>query len=72
LNRKFLGIDKEKEYLEISKARKIEIENYLIAEKYKSKISGFNDKEQLNLFLVKEPVAQYKVNNIKGITNCSK
>jgi len=67
LNRKFLGIDKEKEYLDISKARKIEIENYLVAEKYKSKINGFNDKEQLTLFLMKEPDAEYIVENIKGI-----
>jgi len=69
LDRKFLGIDKEKEYLEISKARKTEIEDCLVAKKYKSKISGFSDEEQLNSFLVKEPVAEYAVEDIKGITS---
>lgn len=58
-NRKFLGIDKEKEYLEISKARKIEMEDTLNAEKYRSKISGFNNGEQLNSFLVRESGAEY-------------
>lgn len=69
LDRKFLGIDKEKEYLEISKSRKTEIEDCLVAKKYKSKISGFSDEEQLNSFLVKEPVAEYAVEDIKGITS---
>ena len=71
LDRKFLGIDKEKEYIEISKARKTEIEDCLVAKKYKSKISGFSDEEQLSSFLVKEPVAEYAVEYIKGITNRS-
>lgn len=60
-NRKFLGIDKEKEYLEISKARKMEIEDSFTAEKYRARISGFNNEEQLNSFLVREPGAEYKL-----------
>lgn len=40
LERKFLGIDKELDYIEISKARKHEIENICVAQKYKSKIQG--------------------------------
>ncbi len=72
LNRKFLGIDKEKEYLKISKARKSEIEDYLVAEKYRTKINGFSNEEQLKLFLVNEPITKYSVKYIKGITNsCS-
>ncbi len=59
LERRFLGIDKELEYLEISKARKKEIENINIAEKYKSKIKGFYNENQLNSFLIKEPQAEY-------------
>lgn len=69
LGRKFLGIDREKKYLGISKARIIEIENCLVAEKYKSKIKGFCYKEQLSSFLIKEPIAEYTVEFIKGITN---
>mgnify|MGYP002737537911 FL=1 len=60
LNRRFLGIDQEKEYLEISKNRKLEIDNPLIAAKYRQKIRGFNDQKQLDLFLVNEPEAEYK------------
>lgn len=37
-NRRFLGIDKELNFLEISKNRKLEIENYIIAENYQKKI----------------------------------
>jgi len=69
LERKFLGIDKELEYLVISEARKKEIENTDIAQKYKSKIQGFHDENELDLFLVKEPQTEYMVNDIKGITN---
>ena len=41
LERKFLGIDIEKKYLEISKNRKLEIENELIFYKYRNKIQKF-------------------------------
>ncbi|MEA3359633.1 MAG: site-specific DNA-methyltransferase [Thermodesulfobacteriota bacterium] len=71
LERKFLGIDRELEYLEISKARKKEIEDDNIAQMYKSKIKGFHRKNELDLFLIKEPQAEYIVNEIKGITNHS-
>jgi len=39
LNRRFVGIDNNLEYLEISKNRKLEIENQLVSEKYKTFIS---------------------------------
>ena len=54
LNRRFLGIDKELEFLEISKNRKLELENKPIAENYKAKIAGFIKKEQLTTFLQNE------------------
>lgn len=41
----------ETEFLEISKNRKLEIENPKIAESYRQKISGFNSKNELTLFL---------------------
>jgi len=54
LNRRFLGLDKEVEFLEISKNRKIEIENQAVAENYKAKIAGFIEKKQLSTLLRNE------------------
>ncbi|HPY76108.1 MAG TPA: site-specific DNA-methyltransferase [Planctomycetota bacterium] len=59
-NRRFLGIDKEKEFLEISKNRKLEIENKKTAESYRQKISGFSNKKELEFLLVKELEPKYK------------
>lgn len=59
-NRRFLGIDQEEEFLTISKNRKLEIENPKIATTYRQKIGGFNDKKELDLFLVQEPQTEYK------------
>ncbi len=61
-NRRFLGIDQEKEFLTISKDRKLEIENPKTAATYRQKISGFNDKNELELFLDNE---QKEANNIE-------
>lgn len=58
-NRRFLGIDQEKEFLQISKKRKKEIENDNIAATYRQKISGFNNKKELELFLAEEPEEEY-------------
>lgn len=58
-NRRFLGIDQEKEYLEMSKNRKIEIENPQITGKYRQKLAGFNDQTELDLFLANEPEPEY-------------
>ncbi len=63
LERKFLGIDIESEYLEISKCRKFEIENQIVFNKYRRKIQGFKEPEQLELYLAKENVVNYD-NNI--------
>lgn len=57
--RKFLGIDKEQEFLQISQNRKIEIENPIVAGNYKKKLGGFEIKNQLDLFLMQEPPAEY-------------
>ena len=62
INRRFLGIDLEAEYLEISKNRKIEIENPKTASLYKSKIKGFEKKKQLEVFIAEEPKAEYLTN----------
>ncbi|WP_407522310.1 site-specific DNA-methyltransferase [Lacibacter sp. MH-610] len=58
-NRRFLGIDKEEEFLNISKIRKKEIENLKIASEYRQKIGGFNNKKELELFLFEEAVSDY-------------
>ena len=55
LGRRYLGIDMETEFLEISKNRKLEIENVTIAESYRKKINGFETKKQLELYLTEEP-----------------
>ncbi len=69
LERKFLGIDIESEFLERSKKRKLEIENELTFNQYKSKIQGFSGPKQLEIYMAKEPKVEYSANGIKGITN---
>lgn len=58
-NRRFLGIDQEEEYLEMSKNRKLEIQHPQIAGKYRQKLAGFNNKKELELFLFKEKEEEY-------------
>ncbi|WP_298360304.1 site-specific DNA-methyltransferase [Runella sp.] len=53
-NRRFLGIDQETEFLEISIKRKQEIENEKTAELYRQKIAGFITKEQFSTFVHQE------------------
>jgi site-specific DNA-methyltransferase (adenine-specific) len=60
-NRRFLGIDKEIEYLRISKCRKLEIENLLLAELYRNRIGGFNTKQEFEQYLNSEPEVVPKV-----------
>ena len=60
INRRFLGIDQEKDFLKISQNRKLEIEDKLIAANYRQKINGFNNQKELDLFLVEEPRVEYK------------
>jgi len=59
LERRFLGMDLEEKYLEISKNRKLEIENSYIAGTYKSKIKGFQTDKQLSAFIANEPTPPY-------------
>ncbi|NLT51677.1 MAG: site-specific DNA-methyltransferase [Ignavibacteria bacterium] len=70
-NRKFLGIDKEEEFLKISKERKIEIENAQIFSNYRKKLNGFENKNQLELFLANEPKIGYgRSLDFEKITAC--
>lgn len=58
-NRRFLGIDKEVQYLEMGKNRKLEIQDFMVAAKYKQKLKGFNHRKELELFLSEEPEQDY-------------
>lgn len=58
--RKYLGIDQETEFLEISKNRKFEIENSSIAESYKKKIGAFTSDVDLQQLLFSEPDVEYE------------
>lgn len=58
-NRRFLGIDKERDFLMISERRKREIEDKKKSALYKQKLQGFNDTKELELFLLKEPQTAY-------------
>ncbi len=60
-NRRYLGIDMETEFLEISKNRKLEIENPSITALYKQKLRGFEDKKQLQFYLTEEPKPKERV-----------
>jgi len=64
LGRRYLGIDKEKEYLEISKERKLEIENPVTALLYQSKIRGFSKQSPLLDALAHEPEAEYLAHDL--------
>ncbi len=59
LGRRFLGIDMEEEFLNISRNRKLEIESPVTQRLFKEKINGFKTKQQLELFLLNEPASAY-------------
>jgi site-specific DNA-methyltransferase (adenine-specific) len=58
-NRKYLGIDKEIDFLEISKNRKTEIENFKTAEIYRKKIGIFVEENKQSALILQEPVSEY-------------
>lgn len=60
-NRRYLGIDMETDFLEISKNRKLEIEDSEIAETYRKKINGFEHKKQFQSYLADEPKPKEQV-----------
>lgn len=72
LNRGFVGIDKELDFLEISKARKKELENEHTRKIFLNKLKGFSKKHELTDYLLKEQETEYIItplyftkNNIK-------
>jgi len=59
LNRRFLGLELETEYLKIGKHRKLEIEDRNIFHKYQEKIQGIAKNSQHHLNLLHEPQSEY-------------
>ena len=51
LGRRYVGIDQEKQFLEISKKRRLEIEDLKIFDNYLQKIKGFKDNKELSNYL---------------------
>ena len=56
LRRRFLGIDKEQDFLEISKRRREEIENNQILHKYRSKIKDIKLMDSLYPSVMNEDI----------------
>lgn len=54
LGRRFVGIDSEAEYLELSKCRKAEIENPAKQKQFLENMHGFKDKNELSYYLQDE------------------
>ncbi|MDQ3799797.1 MAG: site-specific DNA-methyltransferase [Acidobacteriota bacterium] len=54
LGRRFVGIDLESEYLQLSKCRKIEIESPDAQKLFVEKMGGFQDKKELSYYLLNE------------------
>ncbi|MBP1630821.1 MAG: methylase [Bacteroidetes bacterium] len=59
-NRRFLGIDKEKEFLEISRNRKIEIEDRKIVDLFTNKIRGIKIRTEEPSIMVNEDEISYQ------------
>ena len=54
MNRRFLGIDRETEFLELSKVRREEIENPQIRQNYREKILKYSDKPIRGIVEIRE------------------
>lgn len=61
LNRRFLGIDRETEFLELSKARREEIENPQIRQNYRGKILKYSDKPIRGIVEIREDTSYFGV-----------
>ena len=59
LNRRFLGIDRETDFLELSKVRREEIENISIKENYRQRIEKYSDKPIQKILEIHEDVPYF-------------
>lgn len=64
INRRFVGIDKEKPFLEISQMRYKEIANEATRVEFQRKLKGFNHKEELPRYLLSEPMDEFETGYI--------
>jgi site-specific DNA-methyltransferase (adenine-specific) len=60
LGRKFIGIDTDKKYLELSKYRKIEIENPPVWHSYRNRLTDLNTDKEQKIGLINEPELSYE------------
>lgn len=59
LGRRYLGLEREIEFLEISKARRIELDDINIKLDYYKRISRYSDTKSLDILEIKEPSTYY-------------
>ncbi|MBQ7746637.1 MAG: site-specific DNA-methyltransferase, partial [Spirochaetia bacterium] len=59
LHRRFLGIDQEEQFLEISKNRRIEIENIDVFNNYRNNIYRYSDRPLQEIYELCEPAPYY-------------
>lgn len=64
INRRFVGIDKEKPFLDISQMRYKEIADEVTRSEFQRKLKGFNHKEELHRYLLSEPVDEFETGYI--------
>lgn len=61
LGRRYLGLEQEKEFLELSKNRRIELDNIDTKYKYKQKIFKYSDVPLEPILEIKEPEMYYGI-----------
>ena len=61
LNRRFLGIDRETEFLELSKVRREETENPQIRQNYRGKILKYSDKPLKEILEIHENASSFGI-----------
>ncbi len=59
LNRRYLGIDREKEFLDLSRKRRIEIDNFAMRMKYRERICKVSDRNQRQILESRENIQSY-------------
>lgn len=64
INRRFVGIDKEKPFLDISQMRYKEIVDEATRAEFQRKLKGFNHKEELPRYLLSEPMDEFETGYI--------
>lgn len=61
LNRRFLGLDKEEEFLNLSRNRRIEIDNISIKSEYRNRIMKYSDKPLEEILEIHDEIPYYGI-----------